>query len=87
MEGTISTTEVNGVTIQESPSGTFFHLLYENSGKIIFFQEGDLSISTTQNYYCATTEAEIQAVIDAQVLFYDITSEISQQCESTFFKD
>jgi len=87
MEGTIITSEVNGVTIQESPSGAFFHLLYEDSGKIIFLQEGNLSISTIQNYYCATTESEIQAVIDAQVLFYDITSEISEECESTFFKD
>ncbi len=87
MEGTISTSEVNGITIQESPSGTFFHLIYEDSGKIIFLHAGDFGVSTTKNYYCATTEAEIQAVIDAQVLFYDTTSEISEECESTFFED
>jgi hypothetical protein len=87
MEGTISTSEVNGVTIQESPSGTFYHLIYENDGKIVFLSEGDFGVSTTKNYYCATTEAEIQAVIDAQVLFYDTTSEISEDCESTFFED
>lgn len=87
MEGTIRTSQVNGATIKESPSGNFFHLIYNDAGKIIFLQEGELGVATTANYYCATTEEEVQSVIDAQVLFYDKTSEISEECETTFFSE
>jgi hypothetical protein len=85
MEGIITTSEVNGTTIKESPIGTFFHLIYDDEGRIIYFDEGDFRVSTTNNYYCATTEEEIKSVIDAQVLSFDTTSEISEICESTFF--
>ncbi len=85
MEGTIITSEINGITIKESPIGTFFHLIYDDEGKIIYLDEGDFAVSTTQNYYCATTEEEIKSVIDAQVLSFDTTSELSEICESTFF--
>jgi hypothetical protein len=35
MEGIITTSEVNGTTIKESPIGTFFHLIYDDEGEII----------------------------------------------------
>lgn len=87
MEGLITTTSSNGVSIKEGPRGNYFHLIYNDDGKVVYLSEGDVAIGTTGNYYCATTQAEIQAVIDTNILYFDDTSEISDECVGNFFSE
>jgi len=87
MEGLITTTSSGGVSIKEGPRGIYFHLIYNDDGKVVYLSEGDVAISTTRNYYCATTRGEVQAVIDANILYFDDTSEISDECVADFFSE
>jgi len=85
MVSELTTHEVNGTTIYESPRGVQYHLIYDDEGLIHLLYRGDFSISTTKNMVCSVDASDIEDAIDANVLFYDDRSEVDHDCLNEFF--
>lgn len=87
MSSELTTYEVGGTTIFESPRGDNYHLIYDNDGLILLLYFGDFSVSTSKNLVCSPNVVDIQDAIDSNVLFFDDRSEIAEDCRTTFFAE
>jgi hypothetical protein len=81
----INTYELNGLQINECAKCTAYHLVYDDDGLIHYLAEEEITISTSQNLFVATTQSEVADKIDSNLLYFDSRSEISDDCLKEFF--
>ena len=56
-----------------------YHLVYDNMGKVVVIEHGNLEVGTPHNLFSCTTFEELKAEIHAQGVFFDENTPINEE--------
>ena len=71
---------INGVDCRFSDRKVLaYHLVYDNIGKIIVIEQGNIEVGTPNNLFSCTTFDELKAEVHAQGLFFDENTPIKEE--------